>query len=47
MTHMLRTFFQGSATQAILALLDLTSTRLSPQDLEEISLRIERARRPG
>ena len=45
MSHMLRTFFQGSTSQAILALLDMQSTDLSDDDLEEIAQWIEKARR--
>ncbi|HEX7069529.1 MAG TPA: BlaI/MecI/CopY family transcriptional regulator [Rhodothermales bacterium] len=45
MKHMVRTFFQDSPSQAILTLLDLQATRLTKQDLDEISVRLERARR--
>jgi BlaI family penicillinase repressor len=45
--HMLRTFFDGSAEQAISTLLDDTSTNLSEAELERLSRLIARARRNG
>jgi BlaI family penicillinase repressor len=45
--HMLRTFFDGSAEQAISTLLDDTSTKLSEAELERLSRLIARARRNG
>ena len=45
--HMLNTFFEGSATQAIAALLDEDPGRLSKADLDRLSRAIERARREG
>ena len=45
MSHMLRTFFEGSTSEAILALLDSPSSDLTEEDLEEISRWIENARR--
>ena len=47
MRHMLRTFFDGSAAQAISALLDDSSTRLSDADLDRLARLIEEARRTG
>lgn len=41
MNHMLRTFFQGSSSQAILTLLDMESEALAPEDLDEIAGWIE------
>jgi BlaI family transcriptional regulator, penicillinase repressor len=43
--HLLRTFFDGSPSRAILALLDSGSSRLSRMELDEIAAMIERARR--
>ena len=45
--HMLQTFFDGSAEQAIAALIDESSTRLSDRDLEKLARMIEQARRTG
>jgi predicted transcriptional regulator len=47
MRHMLRTFFDGSAAQAISALLDDSSTKLSDADLDRLARLIEEARRTG
>lgn len=44
--HMVQTFFEGSAEQAISALLDESSTRLSEAELARLARLIERARRP-
>ena len=43
--HMLTTFFDGSAAQAIAALLDESDTRLSDPELDRLSDLIQRARR--
>ena len=45
--HMLRTFFAGSPSKAILALLGMSADRLSEEDLDEIAAQIERARQPS
>ena len=45
--HMLQTFFDGSAEQAISALLDDSSTRLSDGELDRLARLIDRARRTG
>jgi predicted transcriptional regulator len=45
--HMLQTFFDGSAEQAISALLDDSSTRLSDHDLDKLARMIDQARRTG
>ena len=45
--HLLNTFFDGSATQAIAALLDEDAKRLSPEDWERLEAAIERARKEG
>jgi BlaI family transcriptional regulator, penicillinase repressor len=43
--HMLQTFFDGSAEQAISALLDESSSRLSEAELERLARLIDQARR--
>jgi predicted transcriptional regulator len=45
--HMLRTFFDGSAEQAISALLDDSSARLSDAELDRLARLISQARRNG
>lgn len=47
--HMLQTFFDGSAEQAISALLDDSSARLSDRELERLARMIDQARwtKPG
>ena len=45
--HMLNTFFDGSTTQAIAALLDEDSSELSEKDLDRLKAVIERARKEG
>lgn len=45
--HVLRTFFDGSAEQAISALLDESSTNLSTAELDRLARLIEDARRSG
>ena len=45
--HMLNTFFEGSATQAIAALLDEDSRRLSAEDWDRLQAMVERARKEG
>ena len=45
--HMLRTFFDGSAEQAISTLLDDASTRLSDAELDRLARLIDQARRTG
>jgi predicted transcriptional regulator len=45
--HVLRTFFNGSAEQAISALLDDSSTRLSDAELDRLAQLIDQARRSG
>jgi predicted transcriptional regulator len=47
MRHMLQTFFDGSAEQAISALLDDQSTKMSEAELERLALIISQARRSG
>src|SRR6185503_18866163 len=45
--HMLNTFFEGSVTQAIAALLDEDSKRLSDEDWDRLQTMIDRARKEG
>ena len=45
--HMLRTFFDGSAEQAISTLLDDSAAKLSPEELDRLARLIEDARRSG
>ena len=47
MRHMLQTFFDGSAEQAISALLDDSSSKLSDEELDRLAGMIDRARRSG
>jgi predicted transcriptional regulator len=47
MRHMLKTFFDGSAEQAISALLDDASAKLSPAELDRLARLIEDARKSG
>ena len=45
--HLLNTFFEGSTTQAIAALLDEDSSRLSSADWDRLNTAIKRARKEG
>ena len=45
--HMLNTFFEGSATQAIAALLDDDAVKLPKKDFDRLKAAIERARKEG
>lgn len=45
--HLLETFFGGSASDAVAALLDVTAERLSDADFRRMSELIEQARREG
>jgi predicted transcriptional regulator len=47
MRHLLNTFFEGSTTQAIAALLDEDSSRLSNADWDRLAAAIKRARKEG
>lgn len=44
MSHMMKTFFGGSPSRAILTMLDMSSARLSKQELAEIAAWIEQAK---
>jgi predicted transcriptional regulator len=43
--HVVRTFFRGSSSKAVLTLLDSPSTRLSPEELNELAAWVEAAKR--
>jgi predicted transcriptional regulator len=45
--HVMETFFNGSAEQIVAALLDVSSTRLTRQELDRMSEMIEQAKREG
>ena len=45
--HVLKTFFDGSAEQAISALLDESSSRLSSDELDRLARLIDTARKSG
>jgi len=45
--HMIETFFEGSAEQAVAALLDRSAVSLSGEELNRLSNLIEKARREG
>jgi predicted transcriptional regulator len=47
LTHVLRTFFDNSAEQAVAALLELKGPRLSEAELERVSLMVENAKKEG
>lgn len=43
--HLLDTFFEGSAEQAVAALLDNSASKLTPEELDRLSKLIEQAKR--
>jgi BlaI family transcriptional regulator, penicillinase repressor len=45
--HVLDTFFQGSAEQAVAALLDVSSSRLTREELDRMGALIEKAKQEG
>lgn len=45
--HLLDTLFKGSPEQVVAALLDVTSTELTTQELDRMAEMIERARKDG
>jgi BlaI family penicillinase repressor len=47
LTHVVRTFFRGSPSRAILALMDLSDGALTDDQLQTLEARIEEARREG
>lgn len=46
-THVVQTFFDGSAAQAVAALLDASKSDLSDDDLERLSNMIQNAKKEG
>jgi predicted transcriptional regulator len=47
MRHLLQTFFDGSTSQAMSALLDVSSSRLDEAELDRLKKLIEQARKQG
>jgi BlaI family transcriptional regulator, penicillinase repressor len=45
--HLLKTFFAGSAGDAVAAVLDLSGDRISPEELDRLARLIEDARKEG
>ena len=45
--HLLDTFFSDSPEQIVAALLDVSSTRLTPEELDRMAQMIENAKREG
>ncbi|MEP6689552.1 MAG: BlaI/MecI/CopY family transcriptional regulator [Gemmatimonadaceae bacterium] len=47
MSQMVRTFFDGSTTQAVAALLDRAASSLSEEELDRLAQLVEKAKREG
>jgi predicted transcriptional regulator len=47
MRHLVQTFFDGSAAQAMSALIDTSSVRLTDSELDRLEQLIDQARRQG
>ncbi len=47
MRHLIDTYFGGSAEQTVAALLDVSSTRLTPEDFDRMSAMIDKAKKEG
>lgn len=47
LSHVLRTFFDGSVEQAVVALLDLPRAKLTAEELDRLALLVEKAKREG
>ena len=45
--QLVKTFFDGSATQAVAALLDMSESRLSAHEADELAALIDKAKREG
>ena len=45
--QLVKTFFDGSATQAVAALLDMSEARLSADEADQLASMIEKAKREG
>lgn len=46
-THLIHTFFDGSAEQAVATLLNVSSRDLKPEDFDRLAALIEQARKEG
>jgi predicted transcriptional regulator len=47
LTHVVRTFFQGSIEQTVTMLIDTSRSKLSPEELDRLAALVEKARREG
>lgn len=47
LSHLLKTFFNGSAEQAVVTLLQMTDAELSDGDIDELTARVRAARQEG
>ena len=47
LTHLLKTFFDGSTEKAVAALLDLKGTRLSQAELDRVAVLVDQAKKEG
>jgi predicted transcriptional regulator len=47
LTHVMQTFFGGSATDTVAAILDVSASKLSDGDLQRLEQLIDQARREG
>jgi predicted transcriptional regulator len=45
--NMMRTFYNGSPKKAIMAMIDMSSSKMTPEELDEIASYIEEERRKG
>jgi predicted transcriptional regulator len=47
LSHLLKTFFNGSTEQAVVTLLEMSDTDMTSQDMERLTARVLDARREG
>src|SRR5215213_60383 len=47
LNHLLQTFFDGSAERAVVALLQMTDSKLSSTDVERLAAEVRKARQEG
>ena len=47
LTHLLKTFFDGSTEKAVAALLDLKGPRLSQAELDRVAILVDQAKKEG
>ena len=47
LSHMLKTFFNGSTEQAVVTLLQMSDSEMTSQDVERLAARVKEARREG